>query len=121
MGSKSRAEARQARHRRVRAKVRGSAERPRMAVMISNKHMYVQFIDDERGVTLASASTLGADGGHNLAAATRLGQQAGASAVAAGIRRVVVDRGGYRFHGRVKAIVEAARQAGLQTATKEGT
>lgn len=87
--------------------------------MVSNKHMYVQFIDDDRSVTLASASTHGMDGGHNVATAGRLGQTAAQCAIKAGINQVVVDRGGYRYHGRVKAIVEAANAAGLQTGHKE--
>jgi len=119
IGTKCRAEARRARHARIRTKVRGTAEQPRMAIMVSNKHMYVQFIDDARAVTLASASTLGMDGGHNVATASRLGQTAAECASKAGVRRVVVDRGGYKYHGRVKAIVEAAKQAGLQTGRKE--
>ena len=87
--------------------------------MVSNKHMYVQFVDDNKAVTLASASTLGMDGGHNVATAVRLGQTAAQCALKAGILKVVVDRGGHRYHGRVKAIVDAANQAGLRTGRKE--
>jgi large subunit ribosomal protein L18 len=112
---KSRKDNRAIRHRRVRRKVFGTAERPRMAVMVSNRHMYVQFIDDTRGVTLASASSLDAGGAHNVAGASGLGERAAEAAARAGIRRVVVDRGGFKFHGKVKAIVDGASGAGLAT------
>jgi large subunit ribosomal protein L18 len=87
--------------------------------MISNKHMYVQFIDDERGMTLASASTRGMEGKNNAARAGKLGQAVLEKARAAGVRQVVVDRGGHRFHGRLRAIVEPLKQAGLLTGSKE--
>jgi len=93
-----------------------------MAIMVSNKHMYVQFVDDDRGVTLASATTCGqAEAKHNVAAAAQLGQLAAAAATKAGIREVVVDRGGHKYHGRVKALVESAVKAGLVVGVpKEG-
>lgn len=115
MKYRARAERRERRHRRIRRKIRGTADRPRMAVAISNRYQYVQFIDDDRGVTLAAATTLRMDGLKNTVQAARvLGQRAAQAALAKGIRRVVIDRGGYRFHGRVRAIVEAAVEAGLQ-------
>lgn len=86
-----------------------------MSVMISNKHMYVQFIDDLAGVTLAAVSTAGEGSGtkKNVQYARQLGQKAAAAAKEKGIQTVVFDRGGYRFHGRVKAIADGAREAGL--------
>jgi len=87
--------------------------------MISNKHMYVQFIDDDKAVTLASASTvtLGGDGKNNRATAKLLGKHVGEIALGKGIRDVVVDRGGYKFHGRLKAITDAIREVGISTGT----
>ena len=113
MKALDRTQRRAKRHRRVRRKVAGSAERPRMSIMRSNRYMYVQFIDDEAGLTLAAASTHGNDGANNLAAADDLGTRAAAAAVEKGISRIVVDRGGFRYHGRVKALVEAAVKGGL--------
>jgi large subunit ribosomal protein L18 len=84
-----------------------------MALCVTDRHMYVQFIDDDRGYTLASVSTLGQDVKVNVTTAAELGQRAAAAAIEKGIREVVVDRGGFRFHGRVKAIVDGARAAGL--------
>ena len=105
---------RRRRHMRIRKKIRGTAQCPRMSIMISDKHMCVQFIDDERAQTLASASTLGHHkGGKNVAAAQSIGHRAGERALEKGIRRMVVDRGGYKFHGRVKAIVDAVIEAGV--------
>jgi large subunit ribosomal protein L18 len=107
------------RHRRVRKKVHGTAARPRMAVFRSNKHISVQVIDDDAGVTLAAASTTEPDqraagGGATVPAATRVGELAAQRALAAGIDTVVFDRGGFAYHGRVAAIAEAARTAGLE-------
>lgn len=115
----SRTNQRRLRHRRVRRKVRGSAERPRLAVFASGKHLYVQFIDDEAGHTLAALSTLTPelreqDVKSDLAGAAVLGKEAAARARQAGIERVVFDRGGMRYHGRLKALAEAAREGGLQ-------
>lgn len=108
----------QLRHWRIRKKVTGTAERPRMAVNFSNENIYVQFIDDTVGKTLASASTLtkGGEGksGANVANAKRIGAAAAAAAKSAGINAVVFDRGGARYHGKVKALADAAREAGLQ-------
>ena len=117
--AKSKKAMRQVRHARVRAKVSGTAERPRMSVCCTSKHMYIQFIDDLQGRTLAAVSSLDKefrDGKHrpNLQGATLLGKMAAARAQNASIRAVVFDRGGFRYHGRVKAMAEAAREAGLQ-------
>ena len=111
-------ESRQRRHLRVRKKVRGTAARPRLAVFRSAKHIYAQVIDDVSGRTLASASTMEADlrsgATGNVAAATKVGERVGERAKAAGVTGVVFDRGGYRYHGRVAAVAEAARAAGLE-------
>ena len=117
MAQKDRAEVRRAVHRRIRRKVAGTAERPRLAIYRSLNHIYAQVIDDERGRTLASASTTekdlrGATGG-NIEAAERVGRAIAERAISAGITSVVFDRGGYVYHGRVKALTDAAREAGL--------
>ena len=114
-----RRESRLRRHRRVRKKVHGTAERPRLAVHRSNKHITVQVIDDDAGRTIASASTnetevRGSGSGSTVAAATKVGQVVAQRAKAAGISKVVYDRGGYLYHGRVAAVAEAAREAGLE-------
>ncbi|MBQ7190862.1 MAG: 50S ribosomal protein L18 [Kiritimatiellae bacterium] len=109
---------RQIRHLRIRQKVKGTAERPRMAIFISNKHMYVQFIDDVAMKTLASASSLKDEASANLAEAKVIGQRAAEAAKAANISLVVVDRGGFKFHGRVKEIVDSAVEAGLKISEK---
>ena len=108
---------RQKRHLRLRQRVIGTAERPRMSICITNKNMYVQFIDDDAGKTLASASSL-KEKKANLEVAKSLGQAAAAAAKAAGITTVVVDRGGFKYTGRVAAIVEAAVEAGLAVSAK---
>ncbi len=116
--SKQKRDARIRRHRRVRKTVQGSPERPRLAVFRSNKHIYAQVIDDVSGVTLASAST--AEPGlrdsetGNISAATEVGKLIGQRAKDAGIDAVVFDRGGFRYHGRVAALADAAREAGLE-------
>ena len=107
------------RHRRVRKKVHGTATRQRLAIYRSNKHLTAQVIDDDAGRTLASASTLEADfrkqqPGGNVAAATAVGALVAERAKQAGISAVVFDRGGFLYHGRVAAIAEAARAAGLE-------
>ena len=111
-------EARVRRHRRVRKRVSGTAERPRLAVFRSNKHIYAQVIDDVAGRTLAAASTVEAplrgSATGNVAAAKAVGQLVGERARAAGISRVVFDRGGFRYHGRVAALCDGARAAGLE-------
>ena len=101
--------------RRIRAKIAGTAARPRLSVFRSNKHVYVQLIDDAAGHTLASASTRdsGAEGA-GVSASKTVGQRLAERATAAGITNVVFDRGGYRYHGNVKAIAEGAREGGLQ-------
>jgi large subunit ribosomal protein L18 len=109
-------------HQRLRARLRGTAERPRLAVFKSLNHVYAQLIDDDRGHTLAAASTRDADlqaklgGGSrsNRAAAAAVGAAVAARAKAQGIESVVFDRGGYIYHGKVRAIAEAAREAGLK-------
>lgn len=116
--SQVRREGRLTRHRRVRKKIHGTAERPRLAVYRSNKHLTLQVIDDESGRTLASASSVEAvnrsESGATVAAAAKLGQLVAERAKQAGVSKVVFDRGGYRFHGRIAAVAEAARQAGLE-------
>ena len=105
-------------HKRIRRKIAGSAEQPRLAVFRSLKHIYAQVIDDQSGRTLASAGTnekaLGIGYGGNAAAATLVGKQIGERAAKAGIKQVVFDRGGHLYHGRVKALADAAREAGLE-------
>ena len=110
----NRKEQRTRRHLRLRQRVKGTAERPRMAICISNKHMYVQFIDDAAMHTLASTSSLKETKRCNLETAKQIGEQAASLAKEKGISTVVVDRGGFRFHGRVKQIVDAATAAGLK-------
>ena len=117
MAQKSRADIRQGVHSRIRKKVRGTAERPRLAVFRSVNHIYAQVIDDVSGKTLASASTtekgLGLSTGGNIAAAQTVGKTIAERAIGAGIQSVVFDRGGYVYHGRVKALIDATRDAGL--------
>jgi large subunit ribosomal protein L18 len=111
-------ELRQRRHRRVRKYVAGSAERPRLAVFRSNKHISAQVIDDISGRTLAAASTVEADlrkgGTGNREAASKVGKLLAERAKAAGVTKVVFDRGGFKYHGRVAAVADAAREAGLE-------
>lgn len=106
------------RHRRVRKKVAGTPERPRLAVFRSNRHLIAQVIDDVGGVTIAAASTLEAElragATSNIAAASAVGQLIGRRARDKGVSSVVFDRGGARYHGRVAAVAEAARAAGLE-------
>jgi large subunit ribosomal protein L18 len=117
MAQRNRAAVRSAVHKRIRRKVRGSTERPRLAVYRSLNHIYAQVIDDERGQTLVSASTtekdLRGETGGNIEAAQRVGRTIAERALSAGIANVVFDRGGYLYHGRVKALTDAAREAGL--------
>jgi len=110
-------EIRQRIHERIRHKVRGTAERPRLAVFRSLKNVYVQLIDDAKGVTLVSVSSI--EKGHrtnggNVAAAKSIGKLVAERAKEKGIQKVVFDRGGYIYHGRVKALADAAREAGLE-------
>jgi large subunit ribosomal protein L18 len=117
MSNTNRAEIRTAIHQRIRRKVKGDTERPRLAIYRSLNHIYAQVIDDRKGQTLVSASTtekdLRGNGGGNLDAARRIGQTIAERAIAKGIESVVFDRGGYLYHGRVKALTDAARAAGL--------
>ncbi|MFN0139061.1 MAG: 50S ribosomal protein L18 [Pyrinomonadaceae bacterium] len=117
MGQKSRADIRHGVHSRIRKKVRGTATRPRLAVFRSVNHIYAQIIDDANGKTLASASTtekaLGVKSGGNVEGAKGVGKAIAERAKKAGIESVVFDRGGYVYHGRVKALIDASREAGL--------
>lgn len=117
MPIRNRAIVRKAIHQRIRRKVRGSTARPRLAIYRSTNHIYAQIIDDERGQTVVSASSTekdlrGATGG-NIEAAKRIGRTIAERAQAAGVKQVVFDRGGYLYHGRIKALTDAAREAGL--------
>ena len=116
--SLTKSEHRVRRHRRVRKKVSGTAARPRLAVFRSNKHIYVQAIDDIAGRTIASASTMEAElrSGKSapIDAAKKVGELIGQRMTAAGITSVVFDRGGFKYHGRVAAIADGARAAGLE-------
>ena len=122
MAQKSRADIRQGVHTRIRKKVQGPAERPRLAVFRSVNHIYAQVIDDRSGRTLATASTtekaLGLKSGGNVDAAKAVGKAIAERATAAGISSVVFDRGGYVYHGRVKALIDASREAGLNKQEK---
>lgn len=115
----TRQESRERRHRRVRRSVFGTSERPRMAVFRSHKHIYVQVIDDTKQHTLVAASTLDpelkaqAESGGTCDASIQVGQLVAQRSLSQGITKVVFDRGGYLYHGRVKALAEAAREAGL--------
>ncbi len=115
--NKSRADIRRAVHSRIRKKVRGTTEQPRLAVYRSVNHIYAQVIDDSNGKTLASASTVEADlkgsTGGNIEAAQKVGKAVAERAMSAGVSQVVYDRGGYVYHGRVKALIDATREAGL--------
>jgi large subunit ribosomal protein L18 len=117
MAQKSRADIRQGVHSRIRKKVRGTADRPRLAVYRSLNHIYAQIIDDRSGKTLVTASTtekaLGVKAGGNVEAAKTVGKAIAERALGAGISSVVFDRGGYVYHGRVKALLDATREAGL--------
>jgi len=106
---------RQRRHRRVRAKVRGNAERPRICVFRSNRGISAQLIDDDRGHTVAAATWTEDDlkALPRMEQAQKVGARLAERAKAAGVERAVFDRGGYRYHGRVKALAESAREAGL--------
>jgi large subunit ribosomal protein L18 len=104
-------------HRRIRRKLAGTNERPRLAVFRSVAHIYAQVIDDAKGVTLVSASSVdkgGKTGGGNVAAAKAIGKLVAERAKEKGIKSVVFDRGGYQYHGRIKALADAAREAGLE-------
>ena len=119
VSKKSRSEVRVNKHRKLRNRFSGTAERPRLAVFRSNNHMYAQIIDDTIGKTLVSASTTQKEvkaeleKTNNVDAAAYLGTVIGKKAVEAGIESVVFDRGGYIYHGKIKALADAAREAGL--------
>lgn len=117
--AQKRRESRLVRHARVRKKIHGTAARPRLAVYRSNRHLVLQVIDDDLGRTVVSASSQeatqrSAGRGSNVEAATRLGQLIAERAKAAGIDKVVFDRGGFAYHGRIAAVATAAREAGLE-------
>jgi large subunit ribosomal protein L18 len=109
---------RKKRHARVRAKLSGTAARPRLNVFRSNQHIYAQLIDDVNGVTIASASTMEKDFGlestSNLEAAQKVGELVAKRAVEKGFTSIVFDRGGYLYHGRIKALADTARENGLE-------
>ena len=115
---KSRQELRHRRHLRVRKKVAGTAERPRLAVFRSLKHIYAQLVDDDRGVTLMGVADgsegIAIDGKGKVARGKAVGKLLAEKAKAAGIKKVVFDRAGYRYHGRVQAVAEGAREGGLE-------
>ncbi len=105
------------RHKRVRKNISGTAERPRLNVFRSARHIYAQIIDDSKGVTLVAASSMDKDFdgyGGNVEGAKNVGKKIAEKAAAAGIKAVVFDRGGYVYHGRVEALAEGAREAGLE-------
>ena len=116
----NRKEATQKRHRRIRAKLSGTTEAPRLAVYRSTKHIYAQIIDDVKGVTIVSASSNDKElktklsHGGNIESAKVVGETIAKKALAAGVKDVVFDRGGYIFHGRVKELAEGAREGGLE-------
>ncbi|MBI3651027.1 MAG: 50S ribosomal protein L18 [Acidobacteria bacterium] len=118
MAKKDKNEVRRSVHTRIRKKISGSGERPRLAVFRSLNHIYAQVIDDANGQTLAAASTtekgFGEKSGGNVEAAKEIGKLIAERAKEKGVTRVVFDRGGYIFHGRVKSLAEAAREAGLE-------
>jgi len=117
MKTKTQKDYRIRRHRRLRQKVQGTAERPRMSVFVSNQHFYVQFIDDAAAKTLAAVSTAAGSlkgAKLNVETAKQLGQQAAEAAKDKGIEQVVFDRGGFAFGGRLRALADAAREAGLK-------
>jgi len=101
-------------HQRIRRKLAGTGERPRLNVYRSLNNIYAQVIDDAKGETLVSASTIKMKTGGNVAAAKEIGKAVAEKAVAQGIKKVVFDRGGYLYHGRIKALADAAREAGLE-------
>ena len=120
VSNKVRSEVRKNKHRRIRSRLSGTPEKPRLSVFRSNKHMYAQVIDDEAGNTIVSASTLqsevkdGLEKTNDITAASRLGEVIAKKALDNGIKTVVFDRGGYIYQGKVKALADAAREAGLE-------
>ncbi len=118
MKVKTKKDARIRRHMRIRKKVSGTAERPRVAIMVSNKNIYVQAIDDAAAVTVASVASK-KDEKLNVETAKRMGSELAEALKGKGVTAAVVDRGGFRFHGRVKALVESMVEAGVKTSSKE--
>ena len=117
INKEARSVSRELRHKRVRTKISGTADRPRLSVFRSNKGIYVQVIDDVAAKTLVSASTLDKEvktKASNIEAAKEVGELIAKRAIKAGIKTVVFDRGGYIYHGKIKALAEAAREAGLE-------
>jgi len=116
MKLKNRIDYKRRRHCRLRQKVRGCAARPRLSICITNRHIYIQFIDDDAGKTMASFSTAGLkqEGKLSVAAAREIGRKAAEAAISKGIKQVVLDRGGLAYAGRIKAIAEAARETGMK-------
>jgi large subunit ribosomal protein L18 len=114
MRPEAKREARFRRHRRVRSRLIGTAERPRLAVFRSNRHIYAQLIDDREARTLAAASDLAVGESSKTDRATQVGKAIAERARALGVERVVFDRGGWLYHGRVKALADGAREGGLQ-------
>ena len=112
-------EKRKLRHHRIRFKIKGTTKRPRVSVFRSNQHIYIQFIDDEKGKTLLSMGDINLDkkdtkGKEGIQVSNLLGQKAGEKAKKEGIKKAVFDRGGFKYHGRVKSVVEGLREAGLE-------
>ena len=120
MGDEGKREGRQRRHRRIRKRIVGRADRPRLCVFKSARHIYAQIIDDEQGKTLAAASTLSGEMkekgkvGSKTVAARLVGELLAVKALAASVHEVVFDRGGYKFHGRIKALADGLRERGLK-------
>jgi large subunit ribosomal protein L18 len=120
MSKQDRNEVRRRIHLRIRKRIRGTTERPRLAIFRSLNHIFAQVIDDDKGVTVVSASSLdkeaslGRQSGGNIAGAKVVGAEIAKRAQAKGIQSVVYDRGGYPYHGRVKALADAARESGLK-------
>jgi len=116
MKTVDRKEGRVRRHARIRKQIAGTAQRPRLCVMVSSKHIYAQLVDDDKSVTLATVSSSGKSGvgSKNVEGAKLIGARLAALAKDLGVKTVVFDRGGYRYHGRVKAVADAVREAGFQ-------
>jgi len=114
MDAKTKRNARLRRHARVRKTIRGEAERPRLAVYRSNRHIYAQLIDDREAVTVAAASDAEVNGGNPIERAKAVGELIASRAKDAGIEQAVFDRGGFQYHGRVAAVAEGAREGGLK-------
>ncbi|MEK7087227.1 MAG: 50S ribosomal protein L18 [Patescibacteria group bacterium] len=113
MAKKTKKLNREIRHRRVRAKIKGTAKRPRLSIFKSNKHLYIQLIDDNAGKTLSSVSYKEIkDGENNIA--YKLGKSIAKKSVGLGVKKVVFDRGGYKFHGSIKNVALGAREGGLE-------